>query len=284
MVDQNPAYSARRLDGKVAFITGAGRGIGRAAALHLARLGADVAMNDIDLASARAVGEEIDFATSVEEVRATGKRALGLEGDVTSEERVNEMVRQTLDEFGRIDILINNVGGVEGGGAASKISRGQFDTDLALNVTSAFLCSRAVIPQMRERGTGKIVNISSVSGFRPMSVGLAAYSCGKAAMHALTRTLALDLAPLGITVNCVAFGDIDTYMFRNGAASIMNEILRDVPLKRLGTVEDAVNIIEFLATDMSAYMTGQVLVADGGWIDLNPSFPSGNFVTDRSLA
>jgi 3-oxoacyl-[acyl-carrier protein] reductase len=275
-------FSNRRLDGKVAFITGAGRGIGRASALHLAKLGADIAINDIDLRSARNVGEEITEGcdTSVDEVRKLGRRAIGLEGDVVIEEQVNHMVQQTLDEFGRIDILINNVGGVEGGGPASRITSQMFKTDIDLNLTSAFLCCRAIVPHMRERGSGRIVNISSVSGVCPMNVGLAAYSAGKAGMHALTRSLALELASLGITVNAIAFGDVDTYMFRTGAAGILDEIIKDVPLGRIGTMEECMGVVEFLATDQGSYLTGQVINADGGWVDLNPNFLGGAFVKE----
>jgi 3-oxoacyl-[acyl-carrier protein] reductase len=283
LLDQEKIFAKRRLDGKVVFVTGAGRGVGRAASLHLASLGAHIAMNDIDLNSARAVGEVIAAENSVEEVRQLGGRAIGLEGDVTSEARVAEMVEETLREFGRIDILINNVGGAVAAGALSKISLDQWRTDMDVNLTSAFICSRAIIPHMKERGSGNVINISSVSAFRPMSVGLGAYSAGKAGMHAITRALAMELAPLRIRVNAVAFGDIDTHMFREGAASIMDEIIKDVPLGRIGSMEDCVNVIEFLATEQSAYLTGQVLVADGGWIDLNPSFPTGDFVKDKSL-
>jgi NAD(P)-dependent dehydrogenase (short-subunit alcohol dehydrogenase family) len=278
MSNQTTAFPNRRLDGKVAFITGAGRGMGRASALHLAKLGADIAINDIDLHAARSVGEQIDAETSVDEVRALGRRAIGLEGDITSEANVNRMVRQTLQELGRIDILINNVGGVLGGGPASKISLEQWRADIDLNLTSAFLCCRAIVPHMRERGTGKIVNVSSVSGLRPMNTGLAAYSAAKAGMHALTRSLALELAPIGITVNTIAFGEIDTYMFRTGAASIMSGIMRDLPMKRIGSMQDCVNVVEFLSTEQSAYVTGQTIVADGGWIELNPNFLGGDFV------
>lgn len=282
MADLNTGYPYRRLDGKVAFITGAGRGVGRAAALHLARMGADIAINDINLASAKAVGEAIDFETSVDEVEALGRKAIGLEGDIAVEANVKSMVKKTLDHFGRIDILINNAGGVLGGGPASEISLEQWQDDFSLNVHSAFLTCREIVSHMRERGSGKIINISSVSGVRPMNTGLAAYSASKAAMHALTRSLALELAPLGITANAIALGDVDTYMFRWGAEKIMDSIMRDVPMKRLGTLEECSGAIEFFATDQSGYVTGQVLHMDGGWVELNPNFSGGTFLEEKS--
>ena len=276
-------YPYRRLDGKVAYITGGGRGVGRAAAVHLARMGADIAIVDIDLASAKTVGEEIDFATSVDEVKSLGRRCIGFEGNVMDEAVVKDSIRRTLDQFGRIDIMINNAGGVIGGGLASQISVEQWKDDFQLNVHSAFMTCREIIPHMKERGSGKVINISSTSGVRPMNIGLAGYSASKAAMHALTRSLALETAHLDITVNTIALGDVDTYMFRWGAAKIMKEIMRDVPKRRLGTLEECCGTIEFLATEASGYVTGQTIVMDGGWVELNPNFGGGTFLEEKSI-
>jgi NAD(P)-dependent dehydrogenase (short-subunit alcohol dehydrogenase family) len=283
MAKPDSGYPYRRLDGKVAFITGGGRGVGRAAAIHLARMGADIAIVDIDLASARTVGEEIDFDTSIEEVKSLGRRCIGIEGNVMDEAVVKQAVKATFDEFGRIDILINNAGGVIGGGLASQITVDQWKDDFQLNVHSAFMCCREIIPHMKERGSGKVINISSTSGVRPMNVGLAGYSASKAAMHAMTRSLALETAHLDITVNTIALGDVDTYMFRWGAKDIMKEIMRDVPKRRLGTLEECCGTIEFLATDASGYVTGQTIVMDGGWVELNPNFGGGTFLEEKSI-
>lgn len=283
MAKPDSGYPYRRLDGKVAFITGGGRGVGRAAAIHLARMGADIAIVDIDLASARTVGEEIDFDSSVEEVKSLGRRAIGIEGNVMDEAVVKKAVKATLDELGRIDILINNAGGVIGGGLASEITVDQWKDDFQLNVHSAFMCCREIVPHMKERRSGKVINVSSTSGVRPMNVGLAAYSASKAAMHALSRSLALETARLGITVNTLVLGDVDTYMFRWGAAKIMNEIMRDVPMARLGSLDECSGAIEFLATDQSGFITGQAIVMDGGWVELNPNFGGGTFLEEKSI-
>ena len=283
MAKPDSSYPYRRLDGQVAYITGGGRGVGRAAAVHLARMGADIAIVDLDLASAKTVGEEIDFETSVDEVKSLGRRCIGFEGNVMDEAVVKNSIAQTIEQFGRIDILINNAGGVIGGGLASQISVDQWKDDFQLNVHSAFMTCREIIPHMKERGSGKVINISSTSGVRPMNIGLAGYSASKAAMHALTRSLALETAHLDITVNTIALGDVDTYMFRWGAAKIMNEIMRDVPKRRLGTLEECCGTIEFLATSASDYVTGQTIVMDGGWVELNPNFGGGTFLEEKSI-
>ena len=149
MAKPDSGYPYRRLDGQVAYITGGGRGVGRAAAVHLARMGADIAIVDLDLASAKSVGEEIDFATSVDEVKSLGRRCIGFEGNVMDETVVKTSIQGTLDAFGRIDILINNAGGVIGGGLASQISVDQWKDDFQLNVHSAFMTCREIIPHMK---------------------------------------------------------------------------------------------------------------------------------------
>lgn len=268
------------LKGKVAIVTGAGRklGIGRAIALRLAREGADVAVADI----CREFEEFPDYGlgmweglkSTAEEVSALGVRGLPLRVDVTDSQQVDEMVAQTMDAFGRIDILVNNAGGVVGPMPALWIEEAAWNKTLAINATGTFLCSQRVARTMIARREGKIINIASIAG-KGRSRALAAYCAAKAAVLALTRVLAYELAASGIQVNAVCPGQVDTDLQRWGwqlEASfrgvpydqIIGEEIEQIPLGRLETTDDVANLVAFLASSQSDYMTGQGINVDGG--------------------
>ena len=269
------------LKGKVAIVTGAGRklGIGRAIALRLAREGADVAVADI----CREFEEFPDYGlgmweglkSTADEVSALGVRGLPLKVDVTDSQAVDEMVAQTMDAFGHIDILVNNAGGVVGPMPVLWIEEAAWNKTLAINATGTFLCSQRVARTMiARREGGKIINISSIAG-KGRALALAAYCAAKAAVLGLTRVLAFELAASGIQVNAVCPGQVDTELQRWGweleakfrgvpYEEIVNEELERIPLGRLETTDDVANLVAFLASDQSDYMTGQGINVDGG--------------------
>jgi NAD(P)-dependent dehydrogenase (short-subunit alcohol dehydrogenase family) len=269
------------LKGKVAIVTGAGRklGIGRAIALRLAREGADVAVADI----CREFEEFPDYGlgmweglkSTADEISALGVRGLPLKVDVTDSKLVDEMVAQTMDTFGRIDILVNNAGGVVGPAPVLWIEEAAWNKTLAINATGTFLCSQRVARAMLAgREGGKIVNIASIAG-KGRSPALAAYCAAKAAVLALTRVLAYELAAAGIQVNAVCPGEVDTDLQRWGweleakfrgvpYEQIISEEMAQIPLGRLETTDDVANLVAFLASSQSDYMTGQGINVDGG--------------------
>jgi NAD(P)-dependent dehydrogenase (short-subunit alcohol dehydrogenase family) len=269
------------LKGKVAIVTGAGRklGIGRAIALRLAREGADVAVADI----CREFEEFPDYGlgmweglkSTADEVSALGVRGLPLKVDVTDSQAVDEMVAQTMDAFGHIDILVNNAGGVVAPMVVLWMEEAAWNKTLAINATGAFLCSQRVARTMiARREGGKIINIASIAG-KGRSPALAAYCSAKAAVLALTRVLAYELAASGIQVNAVCPGEVDTDLQRWGWQveanfrgvpydEVVNEEIEQIPLGRLETTDDVANLVAFLASDQSDYMTGQAINVDGG--------------------
>jgi 3-oxoacyl-[acyl-carrier protein] reductase len=261
-----------RLRGQVAVITGAARGLGRAYALRLARLGADIVVNDMNLQSAAEVGEPLTADTVVEEIRQLGRQAIGIVADVTSEDAVQEMFAEVFATFPRVDVLINNAGGGRGGSSVTTCSMDAWNAILDKNLTSTFLCCRAVAPQMRERRSGKIINVSSVVGLTPVMPTLAPYAAAKAGIILLTRSLALELAPYGVNVNAIAPGYVATTHWLGGLGKIQDALLPHIPMGRLGQPEDCARVIEFLATDLSDFVTGQVISVDGGMGHLNPYY------------
>lgn len=265
------------LEGKVAIVTGAARGIGRGYALRLAALGADVVIADLNLKGAADWGETLNAESVPAEIEAVGRRALGVEGDLSKPAAVERLFAETMQTFGRVDILVNNAGGAiarDSGPRATETSRPDYDLLMDSNLRSCFLCCQAAAPIMTAQKSGVIVNVSSQTGGAPLPGGLLAiYGTSKAAVAMLTRNLASELGPHGIRVNAIAPGIVMTA--RVAAQAAERGIGTDtqaaaLPLRRLGTVEDMAGVLEFLATDMSGFVTGQIICADGGAV-LHPS-------------
>lgn len=267
-----------KLRGKVALVTGSARGLGRAYALHLARLGADVAINDIRLDAYKEFGEEIGADSVEEEVRALGVRSIGIEADVTQAEQVTGLLDRVLGEFGRLDILVNNAGGQLlpiAESHASVVSKEHWRFIMDVNLTSTVLCCQAAAVPMKRQKSGKIVNVSSQAGLKGNADGMmSAYGTTKAAIVHYTRLLAAELGPHGIHVNCIAPGLILTSranaQFGRHLPENQARASASIPLRRVGIPEDCARVMEFLVTDLSDYVTGQCIAVCGGAV-LNPS-------------
>lgn len=259
-----------KLKGKVALVTGAARGIGRAHALRLARLGADVAINDINLDSYKEFGENITASSVVEEINALGVRAIGIESDVGKKEQAEELIRDVTKELGHIDIMINNAGGLAGEileSYASSVSFEDLKATLDRNLMGTIFCSQAVSGSMKVRKWGRIVNTSSQAGLQAQAGGIyASYGVAKAGVIAFTRYLAQELSPYGITVNCIAPAYVRTGRMNSKVFSIMENPALDlqIPLGRLAEPDDVAKVVEFFVTDLGDYVTGQCLSVCGG--------------------
>lgn len=241
---------------QVALITGSSRGIGRGIALELAREGWDICVNYIRQQTA---AEKV-----VAQIRAMGRKAVAIQADVADSEAVFAMVRQAETELGPISLLVNNAG-IADQALFQDVSDELWDRFLSVNLGGARNAICAVLPHMLHEKAGCIVNISSMWGLRGASCEVA-YSCTKAALIALTRSLALELAPSHIRVNCVAPGPINTDMVQALGQEVQNMLAEQTPLGRLGTPEDIAYAVAFFASEKASFITGQVLTADGGFI------------------
>ncbi|GIW10509.1 MAG: beta-ketoacyl-ACP reductase [Dehalococcoidia bacterium] len=241
-----------RVGGRVALVTGAGKGIGEAIARRLAEEGADVAVNDLDAGLAE---------QSAELVRSLGRRSCVLVGDVSDFATVQQLVEQAISDLGRIDILVNNAG-IFIDKSIFRMEPADFEKVLRVNLFGAWNFIKCVVPGMRERRYGKIVNISS----RAMlgNPGQSNYSASKAGLVGMTRALALELGKFNINVNAVAPGAVMTDLLRQTSEENIQRMLANTPLGRLGEPVDIANAVLFLASDEASYITGQTLIVCGG--------------------
>ncbi len=254
------------LAGKTALVTGGGRGIGRAFALRLGRLGAAVTVADLDLAGTVRAGEaETDVVTELE---ASGAEALGVEVDVTDRAAVEAMVERTVERFGGLEILVCNAGSLIAmeHSFAAEVGEDSLRPTFEVNFFGTVNCCRAAAPHLRAGGWGKIVNISSLGALRPIAGGLGSpYVAAKAAVIGYTLSLADQLGSDGVTVNAIAPGSIDTPLTRAHYSDMDDPAAHaKLPLRRFGTVDDVAGVCEFLCTPLSDYVTGQVICVDGG--------------------
>jgi 3-oxoacyl-[acyl-carrier protein] reductase len=265
------------LSGRVALVTGGSRGLGRADALTLARAGADVVSADILVESDESADAErygplaqaaraqglVQTEATADEIRSLGRRALALKCDVTDSEQVASAVQRTVEELGSVDILVNNAGTLDHVGQIENQVPEFWERDLRVNLTGAFNCSRAVWPHMKKRGWGRIVNMASVAGTLG-GFGQASYSTTKAGLLGLTKSLALEGARHGITVNAIVPGVIGTEAFHFGNPEMNERMIRRTAMRRAGDPQDIANAIAFLSSDLASYITGVELNVAGG--------------------
>ena len=249
-----------QLKDKIAIITGARRGMGRTHALALAKEGAKVVVSDISLEGCQKV---------VDEIKNSGGEAIAVKCDVTKKQEIEDMVKQTLNKFKKIDILVNNAGILQFK-PFLELTEEDWDKMLAVNLRGYFLCSQACAKEMVKQKSGAIVNISSIA-MGQVGVGFSQithYCAAKGGITAMTEAMALELSPFNIRVNTIAPGAIDTPMSvaTKQDPKVLEGALARIPMHRMGNPEEVSNVVVFLASDKSSYMTGSVVVVDGGYL------------------
>jgi 3-oxoacyl-[acyl-carrier protein] reductase len=243
------------LSNKVAIVTGSARGIGKAIALKLAEVGADIVVNDIPAAA-----ETLEVTAN--EIRALKRKALAITADVSSSADVTRLIETAAKEMGRIDILVNNAG-VTRDQLLMRMSDEEWDTVLNIDLKSAFLCSRAVIRYMMKQRWGRIISIASIVGMVG-NAGQANYAAAKAGIIGLTKSIAKEVGSRGITANAIAPGFIETKMTEQLDEKQRQILAQRIPLQSIGTPRDVAEAVAFLASEEARYITGQVLGVDGG--------------------
>ncbi len=244
----------KRFENKIVLVTGAGRGIGSSIAKRFASEGAEVIVNYS--------GNDEAAQKTVDEITATGGQAQKYKCSVNDSESVKVMIDEIIKKFGRIDILVNNAG-ITKDGLMLRMTDEDFDRVIDVNLKGTFNCTKYVSKYMLKQKSGKIINISSVVGLSG-NAGQVNYSASKAGIIGITKSAAKELSSRGITVNAVAPGYVDTDMTKVLSDNIRNEILKNIPLQRMGNVEDISNCVAFLASEDASYITGQVISVDGG--------------------
>lgn len=244
----------KKFENKIVLVTGAGRGIGASIAKRFASEGAEVIVNYS--------GNDEAAQKTVDEITATGGQAQKYKCSVNDSESVKVMIDEIIKKFGRIDILVNNAG-ITKDGLMLRMTDEDFDRVIDVNLKGTFNCTKYVSKYMLKQKSGKIINISSVVGLSG-NAGQINYSASKAGIIGITKSAAKELSSRGITVNAVAPGYVDTDMTKVLSDNIRNEILKNIPLQRMGNVEDISNCVAFLASEDASYITGQVISVDGG--------------------
>jgi NAD(P)-dependent dehydrogenase (short-subunit alcohol dehydrogenase family) len=244
------------LSGKTAVVSGSGRGIGKAIALGMAQAGADVVVFS---------RTEEEFRGTAAEIEAMGRRALAIRVDVSEPEEVNAMFEATLEEFGRVDIMVNNAGLSHIYTLMEDVQTEDYAAIINTNITGTYRCNQRVIPVMKEQGGGCIINIASMSALKAL-YRCSAYAASKGAIISLTRTMAIELARFNIRVNAICPGYIRTKMMEGllSDPKITERITYAIPMRRMGEPEEIAPMAVFLASDAASYMTGAVICVDGG--------------------
>lgn len=243
-----------KLEAKIALVTGAGRGLGKAIALKLALEGADMVINDINIDDALATAKEIE---------AMGRRTLISTASVSNRLEMESLFNDMDKKFGRIDILVNNAG-IKKDSMIHKMTGEQWDDVIDVNLTGVFNCTQLAVARMRQQNSGKIVNLSSITGLMG-NIGQVNYAATKAGVIGMTKSLARELGRYNVNVNAIAPGIIKTAMTDLVPDNIMKGMIQNVPLGRIGQPEDISNLVCFLVSEDSQYITGQVISCNGGW-------------------
>jgi 3-oxoacyl-[acyl-carrier protein] reductase len=243
------------LKDKIAIITGGARGIGREIALVFAREGCSLSLCDVNPDA---------LAATQKEIEALGRQCMTCVVDVTKSDQVDSFVQKTLDKFGKIDILVNNAG-ITKDTLLVRMSEADWDAVLSVNLKGAFLCAKAVSKVMMKQRDGRIVNMASIIGIIG-NAGQANYAASKGGLIALTKSIAKELASRNVRANAIAPGFIQTDMTAKLPENVKSEMLKQIPMSKLGTANDVANLALFLVSDDSAYITGQVITVDGGMV------------------